>query len=94
MAIAVPGEVSGFHTIWKKYGKLPWAALVEPSIKLARYGFPLPPPVEGAMKRSEAKIRADPGLRWISLFNSYVYGSFPSPTSYHKSTSMSAFFFF
>ena len=68
MAIAVPGEVRGFHTIWKKYGKLPWATLVEPSIKLARYGFPLPPPVEVAMKRSEKKIRADPGLRYILLF--------------------------
>ena len=74
MAIAVPGEVRGLYTVWKKYGKLPWATLVEPSIKLARYGFPLPPPVEVAMTRSIKKIKADPGLRYILCVYLIVVG--------------------
>ena len=51
--------------LWKVHGKLKWSTLIEPSIKLARDGFPLPVPVHGAMLRSEKKIRNDPGLRYV-----------------------------
>lgn len=63
LAIAVPGEVNGLHNLWLMHGKLKWAELVDPSIKLARDGFPLPDPVYGAMLRSKSKILSDPGLR-------------------------------
>ncbi len=41
LAIGVPGTVAGFALAHKKYGKLPWARLVEPAIRLAEKGFPL-----------------------------------------------------
>jgi gamma-glutamyltranspeptidase/glutathione hydrolase len=39
LAAGVPGSVAGMHEAHQKYGKLPWADLVAPSIALANRGF-------------------------------------------------------
>lgn len=38
-AIGVPGTVAGLYLAHKKYGKLPWADLVQPAINQAKNGF-------------------------------------------------------
>ena len=40
-SIGVPGTVAGLYLAHQKYGRLPWAELVQPSIDLAENGFPL-----------------------------------------------------
>ncbi|MEM6391937.1 MAG: gamma-glutamyltransferase [Planctomycetota bacterium] len=37
--VGVPGTVRGFGVAHERWGKLPWARLIEPSIELARDGF-------------------------------------------------------
>jgi len=39
LASGTPGELRGLEYLHQKYGCLPWKQLIQPSIKLARYGF-------------------------------------------------------
>ena len=39
---AVPGVPAGLGALWEAHGKLPWARLVEPSVRLAREGVEMP----------------------------------------------------
>ena len=38
----VPGVAAGLDALWKEHGRLPWARLVEPAIRLAREAVPMP----------------------------------------------------
>ena len=40
-SIGVPGTVAGLYLAHQRYGRLPWAILVQPAIDLANNGFPL-----------------------------------------------------
>ena len=43
LSVGVPGVVAMLEMAHKKYGRLPWAKLFAPALKLARDGFPLGP---------------------------------------------------
>src|SRR5206468_12959474 len=40
---AVPGVPAGLDALWRAHGRLPWARLVEPALRLARDGVAMPP---------------------------------------------------
>lgn len=64
LAAGVPGTVKGLGLAHKRYGKLPWAKLVEPAERLAREGFALHP-VMAASLNSElfGRSNPDPGTK-------------------------------
>jgi gamma-glutamyltranspeptidase / glutathione hydrolase len=39
---AVPGVPAGLDALWRAHGRLPWAQLVEPALRLAREGVAMP----------------------------------------------------
>lgn len=44
-AVATPGMIAGLYDIHKKWGKLSWKRVVQPSIRIARSGFTLYPTI-------------------------------------------------
>lgn len=42
-SFAVPGLPAGLEELWRRFGRLPWPRLVEPALRLARDGVPMPP---------------------------------------------------
>ena len=50
-AIGVPGTVAGFGTAHERWGRLPWARLVEPAVRLAAEGFYVSPYLAGSFAR-------------------------------------------
>jgi gamma-glutamyltranspeptidase/glutathione hydrolase len=42
-SFAVPGVPAGLGELWRGHGRLPWARLVDPAIRLALNGVPMPP---------------------------------------------------
>ena len=40
---AVPGVAAGLDALWRAHGRLPWARLVEPALRIARSGVVMPP---------------------------------------------------
>ncbi|KAJ8313340.1 hypothetical protein KUTeg_009126 [Tegillarca granosa] len=63
LAIGVPGEVKGYLTVHKKYGKLKWEELFKPSIDLAKNGFKVPKHLADAFQTSKDKIQKFPEMK-------------------------------
>ena len=61
-SVGAPGLLRLLELVHKRYGKLPWAALIAPAIGLARDGFVLSPRVH-AMLESDRFLSRDPGAR-------------------------------
>jgi gamma-glutamyltranspeptidase/glutathione hydrolase len=54
LAVGTPGTVAGMEALHKKLGKLPWAKLVAPAVRLARYGVALTEKEAAGLNRTQA----------------------------------------
>ncbi len=61
-SVGVPGTVRLLEDAHKHWGKLPWAAVFAPAIKLAEDGFSISPRLNGLLSREQA-LRSDPVAR-------------------------------
>ncbi len=65
LAVGTPGTVAGMYEVHRRYGKLPWKTVVQPSIKLAKDGFLVSDKFVQAVKRRKKMIASNQEARAI-----------------------------
>ncbi len=66
-AVAVPGNLRGWCLLHKRFGRLPFADLVEPAIRAASRGFRVSHYLEGAIREHAADLALDPEIARLML---------------------------
>ena len=61
-SVTVPGAVSGWLALSERFGKLPFADLMEPAIDLAERGYLVPPVVQMKWAAARSELQAQPGF--------------------------------
>ncbi|AKJ30511.1 gamma-glutamyltransferase family protein [Caldimonas brevitalea] len=61
-SVTVPGAVGGWVALSRRFGKLPFADLMEPAIELAERGYAVPPVVAQKWAAPVAELRRLPGF--------------------------------
>jgi gamma-glutamyltranspeptidase/glutathione hydrolase len=72
-SVGVPGVPRLLETVQKKYGRLDWAGLMEPAIKLAEGGFAISPRLNKMITEDIGRLDTQPEAR------AYFYDAFGSP---------------
>jgi gamma-glutamyltranspeptidase / glutathione hydrolase len=63
---AVPGLPAGLDALWREHGRLPWARLVEPALRLAREGVDFPEAHAACLAMLAPVMTMDAGARIYS----------------------------
>ena len=71
-SVGVPGVLKMLDMAHKQYGKLPWATLLQPAIRLAEEGFPI-------SRRLHLLLASDQQLRHVEPTRSYFYQADGTP---------------
>ena len=72
LSTGVPGVIAMFEMAHKRYGRLPWATLFQPAIRLAQHGFPVG-------RKLAATIRAFPQMARMPDVKRYFYHADGTP---------------
>ena len=71
LSIGVPGTVYGMWEVHKKFGSLPWSALLAPAIELAEDGFLISPFMADALNKRYEKLAK------FKNFKTIFYSNYP-----------------
>ena len=74
LSVGVPGDIAVLEMAHKKYGRLPWAALFEPAVKLAEGGFPV-------SRKLAAELREMPEMARMPDVKKYFYKADGTPVA-------------
>lgn len=66
-AVAVPGNLRGWHMMQRRYGRLPWTDVVAPAIRIARGGFAVSHYLNGAVGEHAADLAQDAEMARLML---------------------------
>ena len=61
-AVTVPGAVAGWVALSERFGRLPFADLLQPAIEIAERGYLVPPVVQGKWAAAMPELRDQPGF--------------------------------
>ena len=67
LAITVPGELKGYWELHKKYGVLPWAELVQPSIELCHKGHLITNYLSKVLLNHRYVMKSEPSMAEIFI---------------------------
>jgi gamma-glutamyltranspeptidase/glutathione hydrolase len=67
LAVAVPGQAAGLAEAWKRFGSLPWPALLAPAIRYAAEGFPTTAHLHSVLERQLPTLSKFPDLARVFL---------------------------
>jgi gamma-glutamyltranspeptidase/glutathione hydrolase len=72
-AVAVPGTVAGLALAEQKYGRLGWARVLQPAVRLARQGFPVSYALARSLREAQGLLGRFPESRHIFLRDGRFY---------------------
>ena len=67
LTVNPPGMVAGLYEMWRRWGSVEWARLLEPAQRLAGKGHPVSPGFAVALQRHRELLASDPGSRTTYL---------------------------
>ena len=67
LAVGVPGTVAGLHALHQRYGRLPWARVVQPSRIMAAHGFVVSDHLEEEIADDAARLAQNPAAASVFL---------------------------
>lgn len=63
LSVAVPAQIKGLAEAHRRFGRLPWAQLFEPSVALCQQGFAVTPKLAKSIAKWAAHIERVPAMR-------------------------------
>lgn len=66
LASGIPGEIRGLQYLHENYGKLPWAAVLKPAVKVAREGWTVNQDLVNYMKSATNGVAEDNSTNFLT----------------------------